>query len=116
MIPPEHSSGHTDTTSIATDTSREIWSAALEKITRHGGPYVADESTDQFYSAADVAVRLCPSGLPDRRKRRVVPEGVDVSEYAHFLKKIFTRVAPAPISELRYRIQERWVGAFTHKL
>ena len=101
MISPEHSADHTDPTLLADDTAREIWSAVLEEITRQGGPFVGAESTDQFDSTANVEVRISPAGLPDRRKLWVVPEVVDVSEYAPFLKNIFTITAPAPISELR---------------
>ena len=101
MVSPEHSSDHTDPTLLANDNAREIWSAALEKIMRQGGPFFGAESADQFDSTVNVAVRLFPAGLPDRRKRWMVPDGVYVSEYTPFLKNISTRAATAPISELR---------------
>ena len=101
MLSPGRSSGHTDPTLLDNDTSREIRIAFLEKIMRQGGPFFGAESTDQFDSTANVAARLFPAGLPDRRKSWRVPDGVDVSEYTPFLRKIFTRVSHAPISELR---------------
>ena len=46
----------------------------------------------------DTAMRLFPNGLPDRRQKWVLPEGVLVSEYEHFLAKLFARTVPTPIS------------------
>ena len=80
MISPAHSADPTGPTLLSNDTVREIWIAAIEKIMRKGGPFVGAESTDQFDGTANVEVRLFPACLPDRRKRRWVPDGVDVSE------------------------------------
>ena len=46
------------------------------------------------------AVRLFPYGIPSKHHKWIVPEGVEVSEYAPFLKKISTRTVPTPISDI----------------
>ena len=60
----------------------------LEKVVRQGGPFAGMGKTGQFEELVDAAVRLLPDGLPDRKKRWGIPNGVSVSEYGPFLKKV----------------------------
>ena len=70
----------------------------LEKVVRQGGPFAGMDKTGQFEDLVDTAVRLFPTGLPGRKKRWGIPNGVSVSEYGPFLRKVFTRTVPTPIS------------------
>ena len=85
--------------SISLETSNVIWSYVLEKVTRQGGPFAGHAKTDQFESLVKTAVRLFPAGIPDRHCKWERPEEVLPSEYAPFLKKVFTRTVPTPISD-----------------
>ena len=71
----------------------------MEKIVRQGGPFAGHEKTDQFEELVNQAMRLFPHGIPDRRMKWKIPPGVDVGEYGPFLKKVFVRTAPTPISD-----------------
>ena len=86
--------------SIPIESVRLIWSYVLEKITRQGGPFAGHTKTDQFEQLVDKAIRLFPDGIPCRRSKRKVTDGVSPSEYGQFLKKVFVRTIPTPISDL----------------
>ena len=46
----------------------------------------------------DVATRLFPHGIPNRNQKWIIPDGVSPSEYEAFLRKVFIRTVPTPIS------------------
>ena len=83
-------------------TSRAIWSYFLEKIAHQGGPFAGHAKTQQFEELVDKAVSLFPDGIPSRNRKWRLPDGVDPSEFGKFLKKVFTRTIPTPISKLRW--------------
>ena len=84
---------------IPLEKSRAIWSYVLEKVARQGGPFAGHAKTDKFEQLVTQAVRLFPEGIPDRHRKWNVPAGVSPVDYGPFLKKVFVRTIPTPISE-----------------
>ena len=78
---------------------RYIWSYVLGKVMRQGGPFGGVYKTEVFENTVEAAVRLFPDGIPERSKKWVIPQGVALAEYGAFLKKVFTRTVPTPISD-----------------
>ena len=78
--------------------ARYTWSYVLGKVMRQGGPFAGVYKTEVFENTVDTAVRLFPDGIPDRSKKWVIPQGVALAEYGAFLKKVFNRTIPTPIS------------------
>ena len=78
---------------------RTIWYYILEKIMRQGGPFAGIYKSDQLEEVVNMAVKLFPNGVPDRRLRWKIPDGVTTSDYVAFLTKVFTRTVPTPISD-----------------
>ena len=91
----------TCSTSTNAESVRSIWKYMLQKVTIQGGPFAGFDKSDQLEELVDTAVRLFPTGIPDRSKKWTLPHGVLVTEYAPFLKKVFLRTVPTPISEFR---------------
>ena len=85
---------------LSVESCRAIWGYFLEKIVRQGGPFAGYSSTENFERLLSTAVRLFPGGIPSRRQKWKVPDGVAPSEYGQFLKRVFVRTIPSPISDL----------------
>lgn len=77
---------------------REIWKYMLGKVIIPGGPFAGAPKSDHLGKIVDKAVRLSPWGIPERCKGWRRPIGVQNSEYEEWLRTVFGRTAPSPIS------------------
>ena len=70
----------------------------LEKVARQGGPFAGIDKAGQYGDLVDTAMGVSTEGFPRGKQRWGNPNGVHVSEYVPFLKEVFTRTVPTPIS------------------
>ena len=68
--------------------ARPIWAYELGKVVRKVGPFRGVEKKDHFDKLVDTAVRIFPYGIPAKIRKWQVPDGVQISEYSPFLRKV----------------------------
>ena len=73
---------------LSSDEVHGVWAYVLEKVVRQGGPFAGTDRTDRLEQLVNTATRLFPLGIPNRREKWKVPDGVQVSEYPPFLRKV----------------------------
>ena len=80
---------------------RNSWAYLLEKVILQRGPFSETRKSDNLDKLIGTAVKLFPWGIPSRYYGwRCAPYLVESTEYEDWLKQIFNRTVPTPISDL----------------
>ena len=77
---------------------RAMWKYVLEKVVVQGGPFGGEPRSEHLEKLIDTSTRLFPWGLPQRGKGWRRPLGVGNAEYDKWLRAVFGRTVPSPIS------------------
>ena len=77
---------------------RAAWAYMLGKVIVQGGPFAGAPKSDHLEKIVDKAMKLFPWGPPKRKMGRRRPLGVTNAEYEAWLREVFGRTVPSPIS------------------
>ena len=79
----------------------QMWEFALGRVVAQDGPFAGVRKSDKLDKLANEAVRLFPWGIPGRHNGWRIPSlAVENMEYVNWIKEVFARTAPSPISNI----------------
>ena len=80
---------------------RQMWEFVVVGVVMQGGPFAGVRKSDKIDNLCNAAARLFPWGIPDRHNGRRRPSlAVGNTEYVKWVKEVFARTAPPPISNI----------------